>query len=198
MVLSRSLVLVALVLQGTWLVAQVGPGRKAVREDFQRYWDAVRHKDVQAQLDALDPRMFELVPRERLKDGLERSAQDTAVRVETGPATAIRVSGPFRTTDRAFAGVVFHYVMRLTLAADPDTDVGRKDAFLLEMLGRQYGPDQVHIDAADGAFVIHAERRLVAVQEAGQVRWRFLEHGKDMQGAYTELVPVDMLARLFH
>jgi hypothetical protein len=172
-------------------------GVAAVRTDFERYWEAVRQKDAQAQLDALDPRMFDLVPRERLADGLERSARDSTVRITTGAATDVVLTGPFTSGEQRFAGVSFGFTMRMVLANEPDTDVGRKNAFLLEMLGRQYGAANVSLDPTDGAFVITTTRKLVAVRRPGVDHWRFLEHGKDMAGVYRSLVPDELLVRLF-
>ncbi|MBL8001631.1 MAG: hypothetical protein JNL05_06680 [Flavobacteriales bacterium] len=191
------LLLVTSLLGTTCAFGQQFEGAAAVRSDFERYWEAVRHKDTQAQLDALDPRMFELVSRERLADGMERSARDSTVRITTGPATDVVLTGPFPNGDQRFAGVSFGFTMRMVLANEPDTDVGRKNAFLLEMLGRQYGPANVALDPVDGAFIITTTRKLVAVRRPGVDRWRFLEHGKDMAGVYRTLVPEELLVRLF-
>lgn len=191
------LLLITGLLAAVHVTAQGPSVLAAVRGDFDRYWEAVRGKDTQAQLDALDPRMFELISRERLQDGLERSAHDSSVQVATGAAREVLITGPFPSGEVAYAGVLFTFTMRMVLANEPDTDVGRKNAFLLEMLARQYGPSNVALDPLDGAFVITTARRLVAVRRPDTDRWRFLEHGKDMAGAYRTFLPDELLVRLF-
>jgi hypothetical protein len=195
--LLRTLVLVVVLLEAGAGSAQSLSTRKRVRYDFDHYWDAVRRQDADAILDCMDPRMFELVPRERLADGLRRSAADTTVRVMTGMAQEVRVTGPFHAGKVDFAGVTFTYGMRMRLANEPGTDVRLKDAFLMEMLEKEYGEGNVVLDEADGTFEIQAGRRLVAVLNEGDQVWRFLDHGKDMEGVNASLIPAPMLARLF-
>jgi hypothetical protein len=196
-VLLRILVLLMVLSQVGAGMAQAPGTRKGVRTDFERYWDAVRRQDTEAMLDALDPRMFALVPRERLADGLRRSAADTTVRVTTGNAEEVRITGPYHAGKVEFAGVTFTYGMRMVLANEPGTDVRLKDAFLLEMLEKEYGQGNVVLDDTDGSFEITASRKLVAVLNEGEGAWHFLDHGKDMDGFNGLLVPAPMLARLF-
>lgn len=193
----RALMLGAAVLTAGAALGQSPVSRKAVRVDFANYWDAVRRQDTEAVLAALDPRMFALVPRERLADGLRRSAADTTVRVTTGAAEEIQVSGPFEAGKVRFAGVSFTYGMRMVLADEPGTNERIKDAFLLEMLEKEFGKGNVVLDQADGAFEIITRRRVVAVLNDGEAAWHFLDQGKDMQGLNGLLVPAPMLARLF-
>ena len=178
------------------VVAQRSSTSDAIRSALQQYWSAVQRKDHVTTLDFIDPRLFALVPKERMLEALERASADTTVRVTLGDARVDRISKPITEGSVQYASVDYDYTMRMVLSSDPDTDEARKTEFLKGMLEEQYGKGRVQVEGPDHAFRIEAERHLIAVLDPSIGQWRFLERKKGMEPLLQQLVPAKVLKRL--
>ncbi len=178
------------------VVAQRSSTSDAIRSALQQYWSAVQRKDHVTTLDFIDPRLFALVPKERMLEALERASADTTVRVTLGDARVDRISKPITEGSVQYASVDYDYTMRMVLSSDPDTDEARKTEFLKGMLEEQYGKGRVQVEGPDHAFRIEAERHLIAVLDPTIGQWRFLERKKGMEPLLQQLVPAKVLKRL--
>jgi len=167
-----------------------------IRTTLGLYWDAVQRKDHEATLSYIDPKLFALVPRERMLEALERSSADTTVRVTWGAAEVTKVSRPIKEGDITYAGVDYRFDLRMWLSSEPDTDQDRKAAFVIGMLEEQYGKGNVRHDPGDDVYVIHAERRMIAGLDPQVGAWRFLERKKGMEPLLEQLVPARVLKKL--
>jgi len=121
------------------VVAQEPSSSDAIRSALQQYWSAVQRKDHVSTLDFIDPRLFALVPKERMLEALERASADTTVCVTLGDARVDRISKPITEGTVQYASVDYNYAMRMVLSSEPDTDEARKTEFLKGMLEEQYG-----------------------------------------------------------
>lgn len=178
------------------VVAQEPSSSDAIRSALQQYWSAVQRKDHVSTLDFIDPRLFALVPKERMLEALERASADTTVRVTLGDARVDRISKPITEGTVQYASVDYNYAMRMVLSSEPDTDEARKTEFLKGMLEEQYGKGHVQVEGPDNAFRIEAERHLIAVLDPSIGQWRFLERKKGMEPLLEQLVPAKVLKRL--
>jgi len=178
------------------LKAQGPTDEDDIRTTLGLYWDAVQRKDHEATLSYIDPKLFVLVPRERMLEALERSSADTTVRVNWGQAEVTKVSRPIKEGESRYAGVDYRFDLRMWLSSEPDTDQERKAAFLTDMLEEQYGKGNVRYDSQDDVYVIHAERRMIAELDPRVGAWRFLERKKGMEPLLEQLVPARVLRKL--
>jgi hypothetical protein len=166
-----------------------------IRTTFQRYWTAVQRKDHEATLSFIDPKLFTLVPREKVLAALERSNADTTVRVSWGEAEVTKVSKPVRDKDLIYALVDYRFGLRMQLSSEPDTDEERKASFLIGVLEEQYGKGNVQVAAA-GVYAIQAQRSMIAVLDPQIGDWRFLERKPAMEPLLEQLVPKSVLKEL--
>jgi|688.fasta_scaffold09824_9 hypothetical protein len=166
-----------------------------IRNTFGRYWDAVQRKDHEATLAFIDPKLFTLVPREKVLAALERSNADTTVRVSWGEAEVTKVSKPVKDKDLIYALVDYRFGLRMQLSSEPDTDEERKASFLIGVLEEQYGKGNVQVDAA-GVYAIQAQRSMIAVLDPQIGDWRFLERKPAMEPLLEQLVPKSVLKEL--
>lgn len=172
--------------------------KETLENSFYEYFQMVSDKDIDGTLDYMLPKMFELAPRELVKNSMQQIYEDEEMDIKFANNKLINMSFlDFKEEEKTYAFVDYSFDMIMVIHAlkNPTKEVqGEKESSLNEfalihaMYNEQFGTDNVEADKANGKFTIFKESQLIAV-EIPDLGWKFLEIKPEMMPVLERLLP---------
>ncbi len=163
-----------------------------IRAKLDTYFVATDDKDWDAVLDMLYPKLFELAPRESVKQqftSLEGGGMDFRFfDVIIGDMT-----DPVDYEEERFILLDYEHKMGISLI---DTSMQAAATTMLSIFQGQYGEENVSFDEAKSEFTVRVVKKMLAVTPADTVDWRFVDFDPKNPAVLTLLVPEEVQKKL--
>ena len=160
--------------------------------DYER---VTRAMDIDSVLNFIDPKLFELVPRDMMRAQFEQTLFDTNMVMSFDAFTVDQIS-PSITHDAVdYALVDYRGAMSMTMAS---AEYREPDFFgmMSGMIAAQFGADKVAIDTVAYRLDIQTDKSLVAIRRPGDPDWYFIEYQEGQRELMGAIVPEEAWRKL--
>lgn len=156
-----------------------------IRAKLDTYFVATDAKDWDAVLDMIYPKLFELAPRESVRQqfssleggGMDFSFFDVVIGDMTNPVDF---------EAERFILLDYSHKMGITLI---DTSMQAAATSMLSLFQGQYGEDKVTYDESKNAFTVQVAKKMLAVSPIDSSDWRFVDFDPKNSSVLTLLIP---------
>lgn len=168
-----------------------------IRQTFDDYFKISVAKDIDATLDYMYPRLYELYPRTAMKEALQEVYNDTDLTMNFANYKLISLSKTLKVGEGKY--VLANYSFNLLMQHTDKSNVGqtvKNDLYMLSTLRNTYGEKNVMLDEANRLFTITVNSSMFAISEPGFTGWKLIENKKGMKNALEKLLPKEVVKKL--
>jgi hypothetical protein len=172
-----------------------------IRRTFETYFKAVQEKDNRTTLDYIYPKLFDMYPRERMLESMDRMKEDTTTIINFGRGSITSISDKLEVEGIHYALV--KYAFRMTMVMNGSSDEAGTDGedfnsaeATYEMLKETYGDKNVTFDPENRKLDIQVANEMYAIKDPAYKDWKFLEKKENMMPILQKLLPRDVLKKL--
>lgn len=146
----------------------------AIQERLQAYYEANESKDWESVVDMLYPPLVEMASRDALVQTFN-DLEGNGMVFEMKDFETKTISPVFEHEDQRYAEIAYRSDLSLQFTSE-----AHKAPSVVEMLQanfeREYGADNVEHDSDTNTFLVHADKIMLAIQEASaDSPWTFME-----------------------
>lgn len=145
----------------------------SITERLNQYFQATEAQDWDGVIDLLYPRLFELAPKEDMKQTLA-DMNGNGISLEMSDFEIKRISAPFEHEEERFAKVDYSGQMRIKFTSEA-YQTPEMIGTLTNNFKASYGPDQVRYESETGIFHISVNKSMYAIAQSGTTEWYFIE-----------------------
>lgn len=153
--------------------------------------------DLDMILDFTYPKVFTIAPREKLKEALEEGFNGEDVKVKMDSLLIQKIFPVFTLGDGTFAKIKYSFVMFMTFKESENKENQQEEnEFMLSMLGKTYGKDNVSFDPVLKAIKIKVNSEMAAIKDEYAKEWCFMDmlNNKAMNEIMLDKKILDKLA----
>ena len=145
----------------------------SVSERLNQYFQATEAQDWDGVIDLLYPRLFELAPKEDMRQTLA-DMNGNGISLEMSGFEIKRISAPLEHEQERFAKVDYSGKMRIKFTSEA-YQTPEMVGVLTDNFKASYGPDRVRYEEGTGIFHISVDKSMYAIAQAGTTDWYFIE-----------------------
>jgi hypothetical protein len=170
-----------------------------IDQEFNQYLDLVMHKKFDKSMDYLIPEFFELFPKAKIVEAMEKVFNNPAVEFEIKNNTIENIADLQHIRNKYYAMMTYSNQMNMRIKNDKvETDDDKK--MRIEMikltLQNKFGSNNVNYNSATDFFEVHVVKQAVAISTDGVTQWKFLVFEENQRALLEKLVPKELLKQL--
>jgi hypothetical protein len=144
--------------------------------------------EVDSLLDLTDPQLFEIVPREAVRNQLAGLSSDENLGVKFGEFTIDEIGEIVYYHDEAYSPIKCHQKIVFTLLSDKYKAPEFRQR-MLRMLQKRHGSGSVRYNEAAQIISVVAEKSLFAIRRDKAATWYFIEYRPENAALLDLLLP---------
>jgi len=167
-----------------------------VKTTFHDYFTTVMQQENEKTLDYIYPKLFDLIPKDRMLEMMNKTKADTTTRVSLVSPSVTRISEVTKVggTDYVLIQYTFQMTMTFTLAKNEDGEEETEPFdFTAEVLKEKYGKKNVTEDRENNTLKANVSNEMFAIRDPAYTGWKFLEKKENMQPILSKLLPKEVL-----
>lgn len=154
---------------------QAQEGNPALHFQLNHYLEATQSKDWSRILDMVNPKIFQLAPREMMEKMYSQLEKDGGIQFTISDLQVLDIKKSFTLSDTSYIPVDYSLVM--SIQVNPEFYKTDND---LEILYRSfqhvYAGQEIYFDREKYTFTIHMKNTLVASSDTSTDQWYFSEY----------------------
>lgn len=163
-----------------------------IRAKLDTYFVATDAKDWDTVLDMIYPKLFELAPRESVRQQFV-SLEDDGMGFNFFDVVIGHMTDPVDFEQESFILLDYEHKMGITLI---DTSMQAAATAMLSIFRGQYGEDNVSYDESKYTFTVQVAKKMLAVSPIDTSDWRFVDIDPKKPVVLTMLVPEEVRKKL--
>jgi hypothetical protein len=173
---------------GTALSAQEEVDYSPLVDRLAQYARLTMNWEVDSLLDLTDPQLFEIVPREAVRNQLAGLSSDENLGVKFGEFTIDEIGEIVYYHDEAYSPIKCHQKIVFTLLSDKYKTPEFRHR-MLRMLQKSHGSGSVRYNEAAQIISVVAEKSLFAIRRGKAATWNFVEYRPENAALLDLLLP---------
>jgi hypothetical protein len=170
-----------------------------IKRTFKEYFQTVAQKDNAKTLGYIYPTLFDLFPKDKMLQAMDRMKADTSTRITMEKDSVISISETLELDGIKYALLKYSFKMTMTIlaTADESDTEGEEDTnpsdFTYEMLKEKYGEKNVIYDRVHNKLYVNASNEMYSIFNPTYKGWKFLEKKESMKPTLEKLLPKKVL-----
>lgn len=167
----------------------------SLSDSVDRYMNLLQGLKIEASLDFVYPRLFELFPRDRMLSIMRQMlAENETMQMSIGDVQVKQIGEPRSFSGGSYAVVDYsqELLMKLKGQAAENPEAIKQ---IRQMFESQYGADAVTFDDASKTFSIHSEKSFLAINDKISKGWKFISRDNDSP-EIQRILPPEVAAAL--
>jgi hypothetical protein len=177
-----------LVLLGTALSAQEEVDYSPLTDRLAQYARLTMNWEVDSLLDLTDPQLFEIVPREAVRNQLAGLSSDKDLSVKFGAFTIDEIGEIVTYRDEAYSPIRCHQDILFTLLSEKYKTPAFRQR-MLRMLQKSHGSGSVRYNEKAQTISVVAEKSLFAIRRGKAADWYLVEYRPENAALLDLLLP---------
>ncbi|MGO4709492.1 hypothetical protein AB4Y90_10320 [Chryseobacterium sp. 2TAF14] len=170
---------------------KVNTDDQAIRKSMVYFANTIKYKKLDQTIDAIYPKFFTAVNKDQFTQMLNMTYNNPFVKIDVLDMKFISVGKPELIDGENFS-ITSYY---LKLKADVSSMNEEMKKSISEMLAKKYGKNSVEYIAKDGAYVINAPMKMVAVSK-DKKNWKVVFADAEYKKQLTKVLPKKILDKL--
>lgn len=175
-----------------------------VKSTFHDYFNTVMQQENEKTLGYIYPKLFDIIPKEKMLDIMNKTKADTSTRVALAEPAITSISETTKIEETAYVVIQYTFKMTMTFPKAPEPDEEEEvDSepeensdpidFTFEMLKEKYGEKNVKIDRENSTLEAKASNEMFGIHDPAYSGWKFLEKKDSMKPILEKLLPKKVL-----
>lgn len=135
--------------------------------------------DYNTILDYTYPKIFSIVPREKMLEVLQMTFENKQFTVSLDSVIADTIYPVFTIGDASYAKIIHSQVMRMKFKEQLDSTNKTKFSATTNALKEQFGEDKVRFDTASNTINIRMRPDMIAIKDSFASEWSFINLKED-------------------
>ncbi len=144
--------------------------------------------EVDSLLDLTDPQLFEIVPREAVRNQLMGLSSDEDLSIEFGEFTIDEIGEIVTYQSESYSPIRCHQKIVFTLLSEKYKTPEFRER-MLRMLHKSHGSGSVRYNEKDQSILVIAEKSLFAIRRGKAADWYFVEYRPENAALLDLLLP---------
>lgn len=170
---------------------KVNTDDQAIRKSMVYFANTIKYKKLDQTVDAIYPKFFTIVNKEQFTQMLNMTYNNPFVKIDVLDMKFISVGKPELVEGENFS-ITSYYIK---LKADVSSMNEEMKKSISEMLTKKYGQGTVEYLAKEGAYIINAPMKMVAVSK-DKKNWKVVFADKEYKKQLTKVLPKKILDKL--
>lgn len=160
-----------------------------LKRDFYNYYNLISAKKIDSALNYSNPKFFELIPRDQMKNLMEAVYKLPNVEYKTGIPTFLKVEELKKINNTNY--VKFYIRSPIEMKFTDTENSEDKILAITKNLEQKFGAANVKYDKPTGFFKINAEKIIIASSTDENQNWKFLTvDNPRMKTILEKIIPV--------
>ncbi|MFC7347033.1 hypothetical protein ACFQO9_09935 [Chryseobacterium zhengzhouense] len=164
---------------------------QAIRKSLVYFANTIKYKKIDQTVDCFYPKFFTVVNKEQFTQMLNMTYNNPFVKIDVLDMKFISVGKPELVDEENFS--ISSYYLKLKADVSSMNDEMKKT--ILEMLTKKYGKGSVEYLSKDGAYVINAPMKMVAVSK-DKKNWKVVFADAEYKKQLEKVLPKKILDKL--
>jgi hypothetical protein len=170
---------------------KVNTDDQAIRKSMVYFANTIKYKKLDQTIDAIYPKFFTAVNKDQFTQMLNMTYNNPFVKIDVLDMKFISVGKPELVDGENFS-ITSYY---LKLKADVSSMNEEMKKSISEILAKKYGKNSVEYIAKDGAYVVNAPMKMVAVSK-DKKNWKVVFADAEYKKQLTKVLPKKILDKL--
>ena len=173
--------------------------KDVIKNQTLAYFEMVENNDAEGVMNSLHPKVFETIPREQMKAGMEQMLNNEDMKIEFLTTTLSNISDIIEHEGSKYCLIDYANDMRMTFLSEKDKSEEEKKAFMDIMkstMDAQFGAENVKVDAETVSLVIYIESNIYAIYNKDMGGWKFLGNDANMKTITDKVIPSSIQEQL--
>ncbi|MCX8524926.1 hypothetical protein OF897_13485 [Chryseobacterium formosus] len=164
---------------------------QAIRKSLVYFVNTIKYKKLDQTVDSIYPKFFTIVKKDQFTQMLNMTYNNPFVKIDVLDMKFISVGKPELIEGENFS--ISSYYLKLKADVSSMSEEMKKS--ISEMLTKKYGKGTVEYLAKEGAYVINAPMKMVAVSK-DKKNWKVVFADKEYKKPLTKVLPKKILDKL--
>lgn len=170
--------------------AQQSAEQQAIATRLAEYGRLTTEWKIDSLLEFIEPKMFEIVPRETMVQTFESVMADENMAIRFGDYQIKSISEPIDEAGTLYAPVEYGITVKMEMLSED-----YQEADFMEMMASMM-PGESAIDTASHLLTFRQDKMMFAIKHAPDEPWYFIEYKTDNIGMMDMLIPPAVRVRL--
>lgn len=170
--------------------------QKHIEADFKAYWQLLIDGEYDAAMDYVEPKLFEIAPREMMVSFIKQTFESPMMDIEFGTTSISGIESAQQVEGKHYVLVNYLNLVKMHFPKDEETSEGEyksKNALIEAAFKQKFGSDRVTFEEETGFFTVEAEKQLYAISEDGKSNWKFLVFEQENKAILEAVLPRALL-----
>ena len=154
-----------------------------IKTDFTEYINLVKNQAFEKSMDYLYEPFFEIMPKEKVIEMLERTFNDTAISISFGASEILNVKNYKKINEEFYSLLSYSSITNMKFNTE------MKNEFMLHAYQLQFGKKNVKYNNSTNTYEIYVEKKVYAISDNGKTNWTFLTINKYQKDLLRKLLP---------
>ena len=173
--------------------------KEEVTKNAETYYEYMTNQNFDGVLDYMYPKVFDKVPREQLKLGMEQMFNSPEMKIEFVSNTVTDVSDKVEEEGISYAAVFYNSKMRMTFISEKDKPEEEQKSFLEFMSGimkTQFGEENVTSELKTVSLLVNMDANMFAIKDPKYKGWKFVGNDDAMKALVDSIIPENIRTKL--
>ena len=163
-----------------------------IKEDFSNYYKLISEKKIDDALNYLNPKLFELIPREQMKNLMETVYKMPNIEYKTGIPTFLKFEELKKIENENY--VKFFIISPIEMKFKDIENTEEKISQMTKNFEMKFGAGNVKFDKESGFYKINAEKIIIANSKNNLSEWKFVTvDNPKMKILLEKIIPSELI-----
>ena len=163
-----------------------------IKKDFNDYFKLIAERKIDDALNYSNPKLFEIVPKEQMKNIMEAVYKMPNIEYKTGIATFLKFEELKKIENVNY--VKFHIISPIEMKFKDIENTDEKISQMTKNFEAKFGVGNVVFDKESGFYKINAEKVIIASCDNQLVEWKFVTvDNPKMKVLLEKFIPKELL-----
>lgn len=160
-----------------------------IKNDLQKYLEAIQNKKIDEAIDCIYPKFFELVSKEQQKQILESTYNNPKLEFFLKKFQIDSIKIPEKIGSESFTTVYYTFNINLKLGRD----LIQKQSILQQGLAGKFGSENVRYEEKNQMFHILGTKKAIGVSQNDKTNWKFVVIEDEYKPFLINILPEKIL-----
>lgn len=163
-----------------------------IKKDFNDYFNLIAERKIDEALNYTNPKLFEIVPKEQMKNLMESVYKMPNIEYKTGIATFLKFEELKKIENVNY--VKFYIISPIEMKFKDIENTDEKISQMTKNFEAKFGVGNVVFDKESGFYKINAEKVIIASCDNQLVEWKFVTvDNPKMKVLLEKFIPKELL-----
>lgn len=165
---------------------------KEIEEDFNEYCKLISERNIEKALEFANPKFFELIPREQMKNLMESVYKMPNIEYKTGIPSYVKFEDVKKIENVNYVKFYIKSSIEMKIKGEELND--EKISLMTKSLEAKFGVGNVNYNKSTGFFLIDANKIIIANSDDNFKDWKFITvDNPKMKTLLEKILPLELL-----